>query len=196
MSHSGPPTRAPHAVSRRRFLVASLGVGAIPIAAALPGCGAIHFDVTQAIPEQRVQGNVLAGLLGTFFPAPFALSINLEQETKARGTGPAHSASLKSLTFRVTNISSPPKSTDNFDFVDSIEIFIESTKSGTTLTKKKVADLQPVPKSSTMLTLRCYSEVDLVPYINEGSRISSTASGRVPQNDVTFDGQLVVEVRV
>ena len=47
-----------------------------------------------------------------------------------------------------------------------------------------------------MLTRRGYSEVDLVPYINEGSRISSTASGRVPQNDVTFDGQLVVEVRV
>ncbi len=90
----------------------------------------------------------------------------------------------------------PPRSSDNFDFVDRIEIFIESAKSGSTLSKQKIADLLTVPRGVQTLNLQCYPSVDLVPYINEGSRISSTAAGKVPSQDVTFDGLITVEVRV
>lgn len=160
------------------------------------GCGALSFSVSQPIPEQKIMGNILAGVLGAFLPSPFALQINLDQETKARGTGPADSAGLTGLSFQLTNIPNPPRSTDNFDFVDRIELFVESTKSGTTLTKQKVADLLSVPKGATKLTLTCYPEVDLVPYIKEGSRISSTAAGRLPANDTTFDGLVTILIRV
>ena len=187
---------AARATSRRQFL--KIGVGSLAGAtlAVGAGCGAIRFDISQAVPEQRVMGNVLGALLGSFLPSPFALTVNLEQETKARGTGPAQSAGLKALSFRVTNIANPPRSTDNFDFVDRIEIFIESSKSGSTLTKQKIADLLMVPRGATTLNLQCYPNVDLVPYINEGSRISSTASGRTPAQDVTFDGLITIEIRV
>lgn len=183
-------------LSRRRLLqggVSVLGVWGLGLAA---GCGALRFDIGQAVPEQRITGSVLGALLASFIPTPFSLNINLAQETQARGTGPAQSAGLKALSFRLTNIPNPPRSSDNFDFVDRIEIFVESTKSGTSLTKQKVADLLTVPRGVQTLNLQCYPNVDLVPYINEGARISSTAAGKVPPQDVTFDGQITIEVRV
>lgn len=196
MSYTSKPVQPPLAFSRRLFLQSSLsGVAALALGTGL-GCGAIRFDLTQGIPEQRVMGSALGALLGAFLPSPFALTINLEQETKARGTGPAQSAGLKSLSFRLTNVPNPPRSSDNFDFVDRIEIFVESTKSGTSLNKQKVADLLTVPRGASTLNLQCYPTVDLVPYINEGARISSTASGKTPAQDVTFDGQIAIEVRV
>ncbi len=189
-------------VPRRDALRSLLGVGSLLVGGEglattlLGGCGAIAFDASQQIPEQKITGNLIAGVLGNFLPSPFTLQINLEQETKAHGTGPAHSAGLKALSFKLTRIPSPPRSTDNFDFVDRIELFIESTKAGTQLMKQKVADLLTVPRSVQVLNFQCYPTVDLVPYINEGARISSAASGRVPQADVYFDGLLTVEIRV
>ena len=171
-------------------------IGSLGSALTWSGCGALRFDINQPIPEQKIMGNVLAGVLGAFLPTPFSLPINLEQETKSHGTGPAQSAGLTALSFKLTNIPNPPRSSDNFDFVDRIEIYVESVKSGTALTKQKVADLLSVPKGATKLNLQCYPNVDLVPYINEGARISSTASGRVPSNDITFDGLVTIEVRV
>ena len=44
------------------------------------------------------------------------------------------------------------------------------------------------------LELRTYPDVNLMPYINEGSRITSMASGMAPPDDVTFNGQIVVHV--
>jgi len=182
--------------SRRVLLqVSLLGVAGAALGAE-SGCGAIRFDIGQAVPEQRVMGSALGALLGAFLPSPFALTVNLEQETKARGTGPAQSAGLKALSFRLTNVPNPPRSSDNFDFVDRVEIFVESAKSGSSLSKQKIADLLTVPRGVTTLNLQCYPMVDLVPYINEGARISSTASGKTPPQDVTFDGQITIEIRV
>ncbi|HNN96439.1 MAG TPA: hypothetical protein PKI03_29395 [Pseudomonadota bacterium] len=183
-------------VSRRRLLQGGLGGLAVWALGPVFGCGALRFDISQSVPEQRIMGSVLGALLGSFIPTPFSLNINLAQETQARGTGPAQSAGLKALSFRLTNVPNPPRSSDNFDFVDRIEIFVESTKSGTSLTKQKVADLLTVPRGVQTLSLQCYPNVDLVPYINEGARISSTAAGKVPPQDVTFDGQITIEVRV
>ena len=159
----------------------------------LGGCGALDFDIQQAIPEQRVMGNLTAALLGTLVPSPFPLTVDLAQETKARGTGPVKAAGLKSLTFQVTNTASSG-SVHDFSFVKSVVVNIESSKSGTTLAKQKIADLPNPPGNQTTLNLTTYPDVNLLPYINEGSLITSTASGDVPPNDVTFNGQIVVHV--
>lgn len=157
------------------------------------GCGALDFDVQQGIPEQRVTGSLAGALFGTLIPSPFPLTIDLAQETKARGTGPVKAAGLKSLTFAITDTASAG-SVHDFRFVQTVEIYIESTKSGTTLTRQKIADLPSPPGNQTTLSLRTYPEINVLPYINEGSRITSMASGTVPPNDVTFNGQIVVHV--
>lgn len=159
----------------------------------LAGCGALDFDVQQSIPEQRVSGSLVSALLGTLIPSPFPLTIDLAQETKARGTGPVKAAGLKSLSFQITNTASSGNVHD-FSFVQTVDIYIESTKSGTTLTRQKIADLPNPPGNQTKIDLRTYPDINLLPYINEGSRITSTATGTVPPNDVTFNGQIVVHV--
>ena len=169
----------------------------LPFLALLPlfagGCGALDFDVNQAIPEQRVTGSLAGAIFGTLIPSPFPLTIDLAQETKARGTGPVKAAGLKSLTFAITDTASAG-SVHDFRFVQTVDIYIESTKSGTTLTRQKIADLPSPPGNQTTLNLRTYPEINLLPYINEGSRITSMASGTVPPNDVTFNGQIAVHV--
>lgn len=159
--------------------------------ALLGGCGVFDFDIQQPVPEQRITGSVFGSVFGSLIPSPFPLTINLEQETKARGTGPVKAAGLKSLTFQITNTAMPA---GDFSFVQTVDVFIESTMSGTALMKQKIADLPSPPGAVQTMNLHTYPDINLLPYINEGSKITSTATGTTPSHDVTFNGQIVVHV--
>jgi hypothetical protein len=162
------------------------------VAVAVAGCGAISFDVDQAVPEQQVNGSPLGALLGSFLPQPFAVTIDVKQETARRSTGPATSANLKTIVFRATPHDAPR---GNFDFVDEIHIFVEAA-AGSALPKVEIATLKPVPKGLTTLTLDVVPGIDLLPYINVGAVISATASGRQPAQTVTYDGAVTVTVHI
>src|SRR5689334_7158195 len=95
----------------------------VMIALSLAGCGALGFDVDQDLPEQRVPGSPLGGLLPSFLPTPLPLNIDLKSETQKRSTGPATAAYLKALSFSITPHDHPAT---NFDFVDEIHISIAS----------------------------------------------------------------------
>lgn len=150
---------------------------------ATSACGLVSFDVTQAIPEQRVPGGPLGGLLPSFLPSPVKMNIDLKAETQARGTGPATHAYLSSLVLMITPHGSMSSS---FDFLDEVHIFV-SSPNDMSLARVEVADVKPVPKGLTTLTFTIVPNVDLLPYINAGSEISSDAKGTQPSKDVTFD---------
>lgn len=158
------------------------------------GCGVFDFDIEQPVPEQRIMSNLVGQLLGSLIPSPFPLTVNFEQETKARGTGPVKAAGLKALSFTITDTAMQGTDTDDFSFVQSVDIYIESTKQGTALQRVKIADVPSPPGAVKQIDLRTYPDVNLLPYINEGSRITSMASGMVPPDDVTFNGKIVVHV--
>lgn len=160
-------------------------------ALAMAGCGAIPFDVSQNVPEQQVQGNPLGGLLPSFLPTPFPITINVQQETQKRSTGPARSATLKSVSFSATPPAAP---SGNFDFVDEIHIFVEA-QSGP-LPKVEIATLKPVPKGQTTINLTVVPGIDLLPYINVGATISANASGRQPTQNFSYDGVVTVTVHI
>jgi hypothetical protein len=166
------------------FAVAVVAVG---------GCGAIGFDVSQSVPEQTVQGSPLGGLLPSFLPQPFPVTINVQQETQKRSTGPASSANLKQVEFQVTPHASP---SGNFDFVDEIHIFVAPSSSGSALPMVEIANSKPVPKGQTTIDLAIVPGIDLLPYINAGASISATASGHQPTQTVTYDGSVVVTVHI
>ena len=161
--------------------------------AAVTGCGAISFDVSQSVPEQTVQGSPLGGILPTFLPQPFPVTINVQQETAKRSTGPAHSANLKQVEFQVTPHASP---SGNFDFVDEIHIFVAPSQSSSSLPMVEIATLKPVPKGQTTIDLTIVPGIDLLPYINAGATISASATGRQPMQTVTYDGNVVVTVHI
>lgn len=159
----------------------------------LSGCGVIHFDVERDIPEQEVQGNLATMLLGGLIDNPIPMEIDLEQETAARDAGVACEARLTELTFRITGTAQGAGDEDDFDFVDRITIFVESRRSSSTLPRELLAELDPVPEGATTLSVRP-TDLDLLPYVEEGAAITASASGSPPPDDVTFDGHYVVEV--
>jgi len=164
----------------RRILLKAAALGL-----AASGCGVVGFDVEQDIPEQTVQGLGLGIALPVNF-LQFPLQIDIDSQTKAMGTGPASSAHLKSITLTITK---PPGET--FDFVDSIVINI----AGEGLPTREVARLDPVPATGT-ISLQVIESVDLLPYIKKGASLSSNAKGHTPAQTISFNGKVVVRVKV
>jgi hypothetical protein len=152
---------------------------------ALSGCGIADFDVEQPVPAQTIQGSGIPAPLAAIFPLP--LNLDLESKIKARETGPIDSVTLSSLTLHITS------SGGNWSFVSSIDVFVESTKSGTALPKVKIASVS-MPGAVQTLSFNVEHGVNLKPYIDEGSQVDSAGSGTQPTQDVTFDGKGVFTV--
>ncbi len=154
------------------------------VAFTLAGCGKIAFDVEETVPEQQVPGSPLGQVLPISFAFP--LNVNIESQTRAQGTGPAHSASLKSLELSIT-----APAGETFEFLDAIEIKIGAEG----LETQTIARLQDVP-AQAHISLTVVSEVDLLPYIKKGATLSASATGHAPRQTLKFDGRVVITVRV
>jgi hypothetical protein len=160
-----------------------------PLLTILGACAGVgSFKIDRDIPEQRVEGNAVSGALGGVFQNPIPLEVNLESETEERGTGPVDSVHLTSMKLSITPTAEPEGDSDNFDFLDRVEVFVESKKSDSELPMKKIAEVPDVPEGVRTLDFDTKTKVDLEPYIREGARITSSAQGSPPPDDVTFDG--------
>jgi hypothetical protein len=160
----------------------------------MSGCGALGFDVSQTIPQQTVPGSPLGGLLPSFLPSPFPINIDVKQQEAMHGTGPATSANLKSLTFQALPHDKP---SGNFNFVDSIQVFVAAPN----LPMVQIAQTPSTFKGNgtvqvTTLSLDVVPNVNLLPYINAGATISAQATGRQPAQDFSYDGSVVITIRI
>ena len=155
------------------------------LAAALPGCGIADFDIEQPVQPQTIQGSGLPAPLAAIFPLP--LNLDLESKIKAKDTGPIDSVTLSSLTLHITSSGS------DWSFVTHIDVSVSSTKSGSQLTKVKIASVDS-PGAVQTMNFHVESGVNLKPYIDEGSQVDSSASGTQPTHDVSFDGSGVFTV--
>lgn len=155
----------------------------------LTACGAVKFDVEQDLPAQHVDGSLLGGVLPSVLSTSPKLTIDLKSEVQKRGTGPATSARLKSLT-----LATLPHDTaaQTFDFISEIHLTVE----GAGLVKVEIAKLAPVPRGSKTLSFDVVPDIDLLPYINAGATIGATATATQPSRDTDFDGHVIVEVRI
>lgn len=162
------------------------------VAVCASGCQQLlQFDVEQALPEQRVAGSALGGILPAFLPSPLKVTVDVKAETAARNTGPASRLFLKELTLRVTPADAPA---GTFDFLDEVHLFVATPSNAAP--KVEVAALKPVPRGATRLTFTVVPNVNLLPYVNGGAELTATATGTQPRADVTFDGKLVLDVRI
>lgn len=160
-------------------------------AVALSGCGVTDFDIDQPIVEQRVTGSPLPGPLAVLFPLP--LSIDISSKIKEMETGPIDSVTLKSLKLSITATAMPSGDTDDWSFVESIRVYVKSSKQGSTLPRVEIANVMN-PGAVTTLTFTVKDEVDINPYVNEGSVVEGESTGSVPPDDVTYDGEAVFTV--
>ncbi|MEO8178781.1 MAG: hypothetical protein ABI895_08110 [Deltaproteobacteria bacterium] len=162
---------------------------------ALPSCGIGDFDVDRSIDEQSVRGNALSSLLDTFFNSPIPMNVNIREETSARDSGPAKSAHLTRLEFQITKTAMAAPDSDDFSFLDSVTVYVESTKAGSSLPREKIAEALDI-KAESKLAFHTFDSVDVLPYSEEGARFVSEASGHAPPDDVTFNGGLTVTVEL
>jgi len=166
----------------------SVAVAGLLVAFLSAGCGLVSFDVSEDIPEQTVPGSPLGALLpASLFAIP--MDVDIQSETAARGTGPASSATLRSVTLTVT---SPSGAT--FDFLTSISIRI-SSNGNSSLSEIEIARLEPVPGTATIV-IPPTGGVDLLPYVEAGATITATASGHMPASDITYVGTVVITIHV
>jgi hypothetical protein len=159
--------------------------------AALAGCGVADFDIDQMLVEQRVTGSPLPGPLAALFPVP--LSFDISQKIKEMETGPIDSVTLSSLKLSITATAQAGGDTDDWSFVESIHVFVESSKSGTTLPRIEIASVAN-PGAVTTMTFEVDDTADINPYVNEGSIVEGESEGTVPMDDVTYDGIAVFTV--
>jgi hypothetical protein len=152
---------------------------------AVAGCSVADFDVTRAIPSETIAGT---GSLPSATSPDTAqpLDVPLHQVVDSSSTGFVNSIYLSDLTLDI-------HSTGDWSFVQSMDLYIASTMSGTTLPKVVVASAS-APGAVTKLNLAITPDVDLVPYINEGAVLTATATGTQPSHDVTLDGQFTLHV--
>jgi hypothetical protein len=155
------------------------------------GCGVADFDIDQPIIEQRVTGSPLPGPLAVLFPLP--LSIDISSKIKEMETGPIDSVTISSLALTITATAQPAGDTDDWSFVEAIHVFVKSSKDGSTLPRVEIASVTN-PGAVTTMEFKVEGDVDINPYVNEGSVVEADSSGTVPQDDVTYDGKAVFTV--
>jgi hypothetical protein len=156
-------------------------------------CGVADFDVDQDIPEQRIDGSPLGGVLGAFFELPLALDI--QAEIQAMETGPIDSVTLSSLTLDIVEDAAQSCPADaDWAFLDSVDLYVESTQSGTQLPRVRLASATG-PGAVARLTFQPVEpKVNLVDYINEGAQLTADAEGSAPPTNVCYTGKAVFRV--
>ena len=155
------------------------------------GCGVADFDIDQDIVEQQINGSALPGPLAALFPIP--LDFDISAKIKEMETGPIDSVTLSSLELSITATAETGGDTDDWSFVDSIHVFVKSSKSGSTLPRVEIANVAS-PGAVRVMKFHVESGVDINPYVNEGSVVEAESSGTVPADDVSYDGQAVFTV--
>jgi hypothetical protein len=149
------------------------------------GCSIADFDVDQPVQEQMVQGSGIPAPLAALFPLP--LSLDLTAKIKAHDTGPIDSVTLSDLSLTITKTDEPSGDSDDWSFVQTVTVTVESTQSGSTLPKVQIASASS-PGAVKTMTFVVDESVNLKPYIDEGSKVESSGTGTVPPDDVSYDG--------
>lgn len=153
------------------------------------GCG-LPFTLGQDVPEQSVPAdpNPIPLPVGqSLFQIP--LTIDLQSEIEQRNTGPAKSVRVRSLTLAAT------RNSGNFDFLDEVHIFIAPAQ-GNALPEVEIATLNPVPTGATSVSFTIVPNVELLPYIQQGARVTSRVTGRYPAQEFYFNGHLRITVYI
>lgn len=159
-------------------------------------------DLTSIEFTEQSQEAVVTGKSGPTLPLPIniipqmQLNIDLQEELDAQNAGAAKSVYLTKLELKITDTKQPSGDTDNFDFIEKIDVYVESTKSGTKLSKVKIAHVTDVPQGKTVLPLSIEAGIDLKPYIEEGVRLTTSGTGTVPPDDVSLVAEVTMQVKL
>src|SRR5262245_19147864 len=141
---------SPHAQMWPRDQRVTIGAVRLLIAIVLcAGCSDIvDFDISQSVTEQRVMGSPLPGPLAALFPLP--LDLDLAAEIQKRDSGPIDRITISSLSLEITAAARPAGDADDWAFVESIRVFVKSSRSGSSLPRVEIANVNMPGAVTTM----------------------------------------------
>ena len=184
------------------------------VALAATGCGLENqlrktFTVEQSIPEQVIPGDPI-GLMGPPQALP-PIALNMESEDGYKDQVEQFDlvvrVSIRSLQLRITPSSDDPAIdgleddvADDFSFLEWVEIFVEATVDGGLL-RERVAVVEPgspqLEPGGRELNFTCTgADVSAILTAEGGYRLVVQVTGRLPVDDVIFDGSLRARVTV
>ena len=82
---------------------------------------------------------------------------------------------------------------DDWSFVDEIRVFVASSMAGSSLPRLEIASTV-APGAVTTIGFTVDASVNLQPYVEEGSVVESSGRGRLPADNVSYDGAGVFTV--
>jgi hypothetical protein len=123
------------------------------------------------------------------------MDVNVASETAARDAGPAQAARLRALVLQITDSAARSGDSDDFGFLDSVDVYIESTLEDTRLPRVLIAQATEIT-ATQRLEFQVVRAVNVLPYAEEGSRFSSEVEGRVPPDEVSFAGRFTLRVEL
>ena len=184
------------------LLLAALGLG-------LSGCSGTtlgHFDTEETLPESRVEGSAVASILPAVLPS-LALDVTSTDSFESEQFDFLTSIQVDSLRLDITDSSTDQSEdtledgiADNFDFLASIEIYIQTETDGETRQEL----IGSIPESDPQLSASAQSisftmtGVDILDFVESdaGYEIQIQASGESPRDAVIFDGEVTYRVGV
>jgi len=164
-----------------------------------------HVDVEQAFPSVTVQGNATGGLLPPSF-ASFTVDVTQEPSYQNGDFDFAKTIQLDSLMLTITSDSEGATdniedgSPDNFDFVDSMQIYVMGTFNGQSeeVLVASLATGDPQLNSQRRNIVLEMTGADILGFVEApgGYQVQVRASGNLPPDDVIFNGRAVYRVGV
>ena len=184
------------------MLLSSVGFG-------LSGCSGTtlgHFDTDESLPESRVEGSAIASILPAFFPA-LALDVESSESFESEEFDFLTSIQLESLTLEITESSTDQSedsledgNADNFNFLSSIEIFIQAEIDGETQQELvgSIPESDPQLSASAQSISFTMTGIDIKDFVesDSGYEVQIQASGEAPRDAVIFDGTVGYRVGI
>ena len=101
---------------------------------------------------------------------------------------------MTKLVLKITNTAkSDANDVDNFNFLKSIKVYAEPV-TGDSDKKVLIGELDPVPENATTITIPS-SGNNIIDFLNgEEFKVTTDVDGRVPCDDVSFDGTIYFEI--
>jgi len=165
-----------------------------------------HFDVEDALPETRIEGNGVVPLLPALFPA-MPLNVSANESFKQEDYDYLTSVQVDSLMLSITDSSSDESADtledgtiDDFNFLTSMEIYISAEIDGETVREIIGSITMDDPQLSAAVQQISFSMtgLDILPYVEaqNGYEVQIEAVGEAPPDAVIFDGDIRYRVGI
>ena len=181
----------------------------IALALALSACDGTtlgHFDVDEALPETRIEGNAVAAILPAVLPA-MQLDVTDSESFQQEDFDFLTSVQLDALTLLITESSSDDSTdtledgtTDNFDFLTRVDIYISAQfdEESQRVLIGSVPEEDPQLTAATQQLSFTMTGVDILRFVEAegGYEVEIQAVGDAPPDAVIFGGDVRYRVGI